>query len=437
MALILAINPGNSHTPTLSRLARELKGCEVIGADSCPTAIKAIRERVPDLILLPAKPPKGEADLLAHLKKIPGGVLTLRLPPVDKADPAALVRQIREMLTGVLPPAAGSASFGAPAPASASAAPPSFGHPAPAAPLGASPQLIAGATAAIRWIRMRQAQWAALDAAAQPVAAYATPGSGATHESDEPEYYEPIPLSDEPYEPETIVEPEEPAEPEGPSAMARAAGVAAGVGGGVAALLPRLVPLGVGIAVIAALVTYWPQISATFSGTVQQFESPDEPAQTAAPAPEPEAPPPTPVPEPDPLGKVSGWVAVFSPFEVTISEGNQGVPLDDRGRAMLAPGRHRLRFQNRELGYDETRTVQVRPADTTTVNLRPETTLTVVSNEPAVVLIDDTRAGETPFEGRIGLGTHTVTVRTAGGERQLTIAATSKPVRLEVDFSKP
>ena len=425
MALILAVNPQNAHTPTLARLARELKGCELIGADSCPTAIKAIKERAPDLVLLPAKPPKGEADLVAQLKKIPGGVLTLKLPPVDRADPADLARQIRQLLTGgePAPAASGSASFGVAAPAPA--------------PLSASPQLIAGATAAISWIRMRRAQWAALDAAAQPAAAYATHAGTATADLEEPEYYEPIPLSDEPYDTEPIVEPEAPPEPEGPSAMARAAGVAAGVGGSVAALLPRLIQLALGLVVVGALVSFWPQISATFSGAVQQLDRPDEPAQPAEPVAKQAAPPPAAAPEPDPFGKVSGWVAVFSPFEVTISEGNQGVPVDERGRAMLTPGRHRLRFQNRELGYDETRTVQVRPADTTTVNLRPETTLTVASNEPAEVLIDGTRAGETPFQGRIGLGTHTVTVRTAGGERQLTIAATSKPVQLEVDFSKP
>lgn len=423
MALILAVNPGNRHTPTLARLARELKGCELIGADSCPTAIKAIRERAPDLVLLPATQAKGEADLLAHLNKIPGGVFTLKLPPVDSADPVALARQIREMLTEAEPTPAAAASPSLP--------------PASAAPLSASPQLIAGAAAAIKWVRMRQAQWAVLDAAVEPLPAYATHTASATHELEEPEYYEPIPLSDEPYEAEPAIETELPTEPDGPSALSRAAGIAAGAGGSAAALLPKLVPFAVGIAIVAALATYWPQISATFSGTVEQRDRPAEPAQPAATPPQPVAPPPAAAAEPEPLGKVSGWVAVFSPFEVTISEGNQGIPVDDRGRAMLTPGRHRLRFQNSELGYDETRTVQVRPADTTTVNLKPETTLTVSSNEPAEVLIDGTSAGETPFEGRIGLGTHTVTVRTAGGERELTIAATSKPVQLEVDFSKP
>jgi hypothetical protein len=104
---------------------------------------------------------------------------------------------------------------------------------------------------------------------------------------------------------------------------------------------------------------------------------------------------------------------------------------------MLAPGRHRLRFQNRELGYDETRTVEVRPTATTTINLIPQTTISVTANETAEVLIDGTPAGNTPYNGKIPLGTHTVTVKTALAERQLTVAATSKPVQLEVDFSQP
>ena len=104
---------------------------------------------------------------------------------------------------------------------------------------------------------------------------------------------------------------------------------------------------------------------------------------------------------------------------------------------MLTPGRHRLRFQNLELGYDETRTVNVKPTDTTTVNLTPQATIAVTSNEPAEVLIDGAVVGETPYNGKVSLGTHAVTVRTAGAERQLTVQASSKPLQLEIDFSKP
>src|SRR4029450_5370402 len=112
MALILAVNPGNRHSPRLSRLARERRGCELMGAESCPIAIKAIKKRVPDVVLLPAIPATGEADLMAHLKSIPGGVLTLKMPPVESADPIDLARQIRELLTGV-------AAFSPPAPPTA------------------------------------------------------------------------------------------------------------------------------------------------------------------------------------------------------------------------------------------------------------------------------------------------------------------------------
>ena len=81
--------------------------------------------------------------------------------------------------------------------------------------------------------------------------------------------------------------------------------------------------------------------------------------------------------------------------------------------------------------------MQVRPTESTTVTLSPETTIGVTSNERAEVLIDGTRVGDTPYDGTISLGAHTVTVRTATAERQLTVAATSRPVQLEVDFSQP
>jgi hypothetical protein len=129
---------------------------------------------------------------------------------------------------------------------------------------------------------------------------------------------------------------------------------------------------------------------------------------------------------------------VFSSVEITVSEGTAAIPLDDRSQAMLPAGRHRLRFQNRSLGYDEVRTVQIKPTETTTLNLTPQTTISVTSNEPAEVSIDGAVVGGTPLKGhRIALGTHTVVVRAAGGERQISVEASSKPVQLGIDFSKP
>jgi hypothetical protein len=420
VALILAVNPGNSHSPTLSRLARELRGSELIGAESCAVAITAMKGRMPDLVLLPAKRPLGEADLMAYLKSV-GGVLTLKLPPVESADPMELANRIREMLTGVA------------------------ATPSEPVSLATSPYLLAAANATINWIRTRRAQWEAQsrDFAPEPLAEAA----GATYEPREPyEPYEPL----DPYEPLEIKEPfdpypmppratAQPPAPAGPSVFSRAAETASGVGESVVAWLPRLAALAVVIGVAGAGFLYWPQIQGRITSTLAEFNKPSERVQ-----PVDANPPPVvtqrgakPNAEPDPLGKVSGWVAVYAPFEVTISEGNVGVQIDDRGLAMLAPGRHRLRFQNREFGYEETRTVDVKPTATTTINLIPQTTISVTANETAEVLIDGTRAGETPYNGKIPLGTHAVTVRTASAERQLTVAATSKPVQLEVDFSQP
>jgi hypothetical protein len=135
----------------------------------------------------------------------------------------------------------------------------------------------------------------------------------------------------------------------------------------------------------------------------------------------------------------SGWAAIFSPIELSISEGGRPLTPDDRGRIMLSPGAHKLRLQNRALGYDEVRSVEIDPAGTTALNITPQTTLNVTSTEPAEVSVDGTVAGETPLTGRrIPLGSHEIVVKTpAGSERRIDITATGKPVQIEVDFSKP
>ena len=402
MALILAINPGNSHSPTLARLARELKGFELIGAESCAIAITAINERVPDIVLLPHRSARGEAELLARLRAVPGGVPTLQLPPVASADPAALAKNIRTLLT---------AKANAPAPAPKR--------------IVASPHLIAASKAAIAWIHARRAQWAEIDArelASEPVFAPAAgrhePANLRTHEPHE---------AHEPHEP---YGPGESDEPERRSLLSRAF-----------AWLPRVAILALVAVLTVASVWLWPQISGTATDAVAPLSSTSEPApvETSVPAAPSEPPPPsTPVAaEPDPAEKTSGWIAVSAPFDISVTNANETILLDDRGRAMLAPGTYRLRFQNNAIGYDEARSIEVRATATTTVNLLPQTTIRVRSNVPAEVLIDGTSAGETPFNGRMAFGPHTVTVRTARGQRQITVAPTVKPVQLEVDFSKP
>src|SRR4029450_14030753 len=98
MAFILAINPAGSHSSTLTDVARELKGHEVVGAESNTVAVAAVRQRPPDLILLPSTPLTGEQDLLQALRWVPGGVRLLRLPPASVAESTLVLKRVRALL---------------------------------------------------------------------------------------------------------------------------------------------------------------------------------------------------------------------------------------------------------------------------------------------------------------------------------------------------
>jgi hypothetical protein len=136
----------------------------------------------------------------------------------------------------------------------------------------------------------------------------------------------------------------------------------------------------------------------------------------------------------------SGWIAVYSPFEITVAEGGRVLRPDDRSQIMLTPGAHTLRFVNKTLGYDESRQVDVKPGEGTPIRLTPEPSkLTVTATEPADVWIDGARIGEAPLNGvAVTLGTHEIIVRrTAGGERRFTVSIGVAPYQLHVDFSQP
>lgn len=135
----------------------------------------------------------------------------------------------------------------------------------------------------------------------------------------------------------------------------------------------------------------------------------------------------------------SGFLKVFAPFEVTVSEAGRGLRLDERAQLMLAPGVHDLRFENKQLGFYGTRKVEIEPGKTATVTLTPGgSTLSVTASAPAEVLVDGQRIGETPVaDYPIALGTRDIVVKGAAGERRFTQTITTQPLRLEVDFSKP
>jgi hypothetical protein len=432
MALILAVNPGSTQSATLARVARQLHGHELIGADSCAVAIKAIEQRMPALVLLPATATKGEAELLQRLA--PSRVPSLRLPSPTSVDPRALADEIRELL---------GERAAAPAvarPVAEQRAPTTSIH------------LIMAATAAIDWIRTRRATWPPVPATvpAAPAAPPREPEPAPELEpvfeyaarTQTPKASKPKTIEWEPPPADTWAPPPPSWESEAPSGPSRASAAAEQTRQLITAWLPRIAALAAVAGLVWVGIGYWPRVVAGVSSAI----STKEPAGTSAPA---DAAPSQVATGPARGGRAaappaaslptgSGFLAVFSSVEITVSEGTVPIPLDDRSQAMLPAGRHRLRFQNRALGYDEVRTVQIKSTETTTLNLTPQTTIGVTSNEPAEVSIDGALVGGTPLKGhRIPLGTHTVVVRAAGGERQISVEATSKPVQLEIDFTKP
>lgn len=135
----------------------------------------------------------------------------------------------------------------------------------------------------------------------------------------------------------------------------------------------------------------------------------------------------------------AGWLAVFSPFELTITEGTRAFHLDDRNQIMLPPGPHALHLANRALGYEEVREVELQPGEVVSLQVAlPHSTITVNASASAEVWVDGALAGETPLTAlSVALGTHEVVVKRPGDARRFVVTVTVKPVDLTVDFSKP
>ena len=132
-----------------------------------------------------------------------------------------------------------------------------------------------------------------------------------------------------------------------------------------------------------------------------------------------------------------GWLAVYSPFDVVITERGRALALDEQHQLLLSPGEHNLRIGNYELGYDQTQRVAIKPGAVAALSIAPpKSTLTVRANSPSEVWMDGNLLGDTPLDAvPVDLGTHTVVVkRAAGGERRFPVKITIKPLDLNVEY---
>jgi len=133
----------------------------------------------------------------------------------------------------------------------------------------------------------------------------------------------------------------------------------------------------------------------------------------------------------------SGFVTVYSPFEVAIDENGHVLRADASNQVMLPAGVHDLRLTNRALGYETVARVEIKPGEAANVRLTPGPShLTVTATEAAEVWVDGARVGDTPLTAAaVALGTHEVLVkRAAGGERRFTVTVGVNPFTLNVDF---
>ena len=135
-----------------------------------------------------------------------------------------------------------------------------------------------------------------------------------------------------------------------------------------------------------------------------------------------------------------GWVHVSMPIDVILIDGATAVQLDDSNRALLKPGTHSLRIENRALAFSVARQVEIEPGGTAEVTVDvPLSALTVTSVSDADVYVDGVKAGETPLtEFPVKLGRRDVmVVDQSGATRHATVTVTTKPAELDISFSRP
>jgi hypothetical protein len=136
----------------------------------------------------------------------------------------------------------------------------------------------------------------------------------------------------------------------------------------------------------------------------------------------------------------SGWVGIFAPFVIEVSEGGKVIGTTEESRIMLTPGRHELTLVNQELGYRASRTVDIEPGEVRSVTLDPRGAANFNASPWAEVLIDGRKVGDTPIANlQLPLGIREVTFRHPKlGERRVSVTVKGDaPVAVSIDLTKP
>ena len=135
-----------------------------------------------------------------------------------------------------------------------------------------------------------------------------------------------------------------------------------------------------------------------------------------------------------------GTIAVVSPVELQVYEGEQLIGTSRSDRIMVLAGRHDLRLVNKELGFETTRAVQVAPGRTSTVQIDiPNGALFVNAVPWAEVFVDGSKIGDTPIaDFKLPVGSHEIVLRNPrfAEQRRTVVVSLKVPVRIGVDLRK-
>jgi hypothetical protein len=136
----------------------------------------------------------------------------------------------------------------------------------------------------------------------------------------------------------------------------------------------------------------------------------------------------------------SGWVGVFAPFVVSVSEGGALIGTTEEPRLMLGPGRHVLTLTNTDLGYQSVQTVDISPGEVKSITVDPRGTINLNASPWAEVWLDGKKLGDTPIANlELPLGVREVVFRHPQlGERRIPVTVRSQGnAPISVDMNKP
>ena len=119
----------------------------------------------------------------------------------------------------------------------------------------------------------------------------------------------------------------------------------------------------------------------------------------------------------------SGWVAIFAPIVLKISENGKSLGTTEIDRIMLSPGQHELTLVNRDLGFKTVQEVTVDAGEVRSITVEPKGTVSINAVPWAEVWLDGQKLGDTPLANmRVPLGVREFVFKhPQHGEKKVTV----------------